>query len=135
MKVGRYSERFDKQIRQLEFKLEELERNKASRTIPPTPELNARLLRGDAYRLAIIAGASTYSGFVGPKSAPDSCGPAQNAINFIRIFRYMLATPQSREWSGDRIDMLQTMRLTEVVSIAEGRHEFLRDHSVAEDLV
>ena len=42
MKFGRSSERFDEQIRQLEFKLEELESEEASLPIPPTPMLPAR---------------------------------------------------------------------------------------------
>jgi len=37
MKFGRSSERFDEQIRQLEFKLEELESEEASLPTPPTP--------------------------------------------------------------------------------------------------
>ncbi|HEY4771432.1 MAG TPA: IS66 family transposase [Steroidobacteraceae bacterium] len=42
MKFGRSSERFDEQIRQLEFKLEELESEEASLPIPPTPVAPAR---------------------------------------------------------------------------------------------
>src|SRR5580700_9154268 len=42
MKFGRSSERFDEQIRQLEFKLEELESEEASLPIPPTPMSPAR---------------------------------------------------------------------------------------------
>jgi len=42
MKFGRSSERFDEQIRQLEFKLEELESEEASLPIPPTPLASVR---------------------------------------------------------------------------------------------
>ena len=42
MKFGRSSERFDEQIRQLEFKLEELESEEASLPTPPTPAAPAR---------------------------------------------------------------------------------------------
>jgi transposase len=42
MKFGRSSERFDEQIRQLEFKLEELESEEASLPSPPTPVAPAR---------------------------------------------------------------------------------------------
>jgi transposase len=42
MKFGRSSERFDEQIRQLEFKLEELESEEACLPTPPTPLAPAR---------------------------------------------------------------------------------------------
>jgi transposase len=42
MKFGRSSERFDEQIRQLEFKLEDLESEEASLPTPPTPLAPAR---------------------------------------------------------------------------------------------
>jgi hypothetical protein len=94
-------------MRQLHVKLEELEHNEASLLAPNSPV----------------------------RRAPRAHVANSTATDLARTFRHMLSILRSRECAGDRVNMLQTMRLTDVASIAEGRHGFLRDDSVAEDFV